>query len=141
MRDFNLITPKYEWKKQDLPEKENIDEIATELGLSPLVTEILVARGQDTVAKIKRFLEPTSESFYDPYQLFDMQRAIERIQDAIVNEEHITVYGDYDVDGLTSTAIMYEALLQLGADVDYYIPDRFQDGYGPNKAEIGRAHV
>lgn len=133
-----MITPKYEWKKQDLPEKENIDEIATELGLSPLVTEILVARGQDTVAKIKRFLEPTSESFYDPYQLFDMQRAIERIQDAIVNEEHITVYGDYDVDGLTSTAIMYEALLQLGADVDYYIPDRFQDGYGPNKAVYAR---
>lgn len=133
-----MITPKYKWKKQDLPEKEKVSGLATELGLSPLVTEILVARGQDTVAKAERFLKPTSESFYDPYQLFDMQRAIERIQDAIVNEEHITVYGDYDADGLTSTAIMYEALLQLGADVDYYIPDRFQDGYGPNKAVYAR---
>lgn len=133
-----MITPKYKWKKQDLPEKEKVSELATELGLSPLVTEILVARGQDTVAKAERFLKPTSESFYDPYQLFDMQRAIERIQDAIVNEEHITIYGDYDVDGLTSTAIMYEALLQLGADVDYYIPDRFQDGYGPNKTVYAR---
>lgn len=128
-----MITPKYEWKKHDLPATENVKELATEFGISSLVAEILVARGQDTVEKVKRFLEPTSESFYDPYQLFDMQRAIERIQEAIVNEEHITVYGDYDVDGLTSTAIMYEALLQLGADVDYYIPDRFQDGYGPNK--------
>ena len=67
-----------------------------------------------------------------------MDQAVERIETAVANGEKITVYGDYDADGITSTAVMYEALTGIGADVDYYVPDRFKDGYGPNQAAYDR---
>lgn len=129
----SLIEPKYDWQKADLKQTPDSQKIAAEFDLDPLVAEVLVDKGYTESKEIKAFLEPTIESFYDPYRLFDMQKAVDKIQETIMEGKHITIYGDYDADGLTSTTIMYEALSQLGADVSYYIPDRFTDGYGPNK--------
>ena len=98
--------------------------------MSELVAEILINRGYDTKEKAENFLKPGPENLYDPYLMHDMKKGTDRIRTAIVEGQKITVYGDYDADGLTSTSIMYEALTQLGAECDYYIPNRFDDGYG-----------
>ena len=81
------------------------------------------------------FLAMDQSVVHDPFLLHDMQKAVERIMSAIEANEKILVYGDYDADGVTSTTIMYETLAQLGADVNYFVPNRFKDGYGPNLAE------
>ena len=78
------------------------------------------------------------QAVHDPHQLHDMDKALERIQEAVAAGEQITVYGDYDADGITSTALMYEVLQDVGANVNYYVPNRFRDGYGPNKAAYER---
>lgn len=133
-----MVSAKYQWQEENLAPTPASQAIAEEFGLATIVAELLVKKGYTTIEEVRTFLEPSSTSFHDPYLLYDMQKTVDRIQEAIVSGEHITIYGDYDADGLTSTAIMYETLTQLGADVDYYIPDRFKDGYGPNKAAYER---
>ena len=83
--------------------------------------------------EVKQFLFPTLNRVYNPFMLHDMQKAVDRIRLAIKNQEQITVYGDYDADGITSTSLITEVLFNMGAKVNYYVPDRFRDGYGPNK--------
>ncbi len=78
------------------------------------------------------FFHPSLDQLHDPFQLFDMEEVVSRVQQALENEEKILVYGDYDADGITSTSLIKETLELLGADVDYYLPNRFKDGYGPN---------
>ena len=112
---------------------EQLESLAATHQISKILAQILWQRGYNTDEKITRFLEPNLTDLNDPFALYDMQKAVERIIMAIDNGEKICVYGDYDVDGITSTAIMYETLLQLGADVSFYVPDRFSDGYGPNR--------
>lgn len=85
----------------------------------------------------KQFLFPALTRVYDPFMLHDMQKAVDRIRLAIKNQEQITVYGDYDADGITSTSLITEILFNMGAKVNYYVPDRFRDGYGPNKDAYG----
>lgn len=133
-----MVSAKYQWQEENLAPTPASQAIAEEFGLATIAAELLVKKGYTTIEEVRTFLEPSSTSFHDPYLLYDMQKTVDRIQEAIVSGEHITIYGDYDADGLTSTAIMYETLTQLGADVDYYIPDRFKDGYGPNKAAYER---
>lgn len=84
-------------------------------------------------SEVKQFLFPALTRVYDPFMLHDMQKAVDRIRLAIKNQEQITVYGDYDADGITSTSLITEVLFNMGAKVNYYVPDRFRDGYGPNK--------
>ncbi|WP_047999952.1 single-stranded-DNA-specific exonuclease RecJ [Lactiplantibacillus herbarum] len=115
-----------------------VTELATAVSVSPLIARLLIARGMTTPAAASEFLQAGQQPLLDPLMMHDMQKAIDRIQDAIIAGDLITIYGDYDADGLTSTAIMYEALDQIGANVNYYIPDRFQDGYGPNQAAFDR---
>lgn len=91
-------------------------------------------RGLQTAESLEVFLSPSLEQLHDPFLFFEMEKAVERIQQAIMNEERILVYGDYDADGITSTTIMKETLENLGADVAFYLPNRFKDGYGPNQA-------
>ncbi len=104
--------------------------------LSPLAVKILAERGIRGKA-IKPFLYPDYDrELHDPWQLKDMKPAVARIKRAIETSEQITIYGDYDIDGLTATAIMLEALTAFGAKVDYYVPDRFEEGYGINLAAL-----
>ena len=115
-----------------------VETLAEALSVPRLVAKLLVERGLTTTAAAEAFLHADQQPLNDPLAMHDMARAVERIQAAVMAGDQITVYGDYDADGLTSTAIMYETLDQIGAQVNYYIPDRFKDGYGPNQAAFDR---
>jgi single-stranded-DNA-specific exonuclease len=108
----------------------DVELLAKEAGISALTARILLSRGINQSSEIKKFLQPQLEHLHDPYLLNDMDKAVERILAAVKNREKIMIYGDYDADGVTSTAILHNFLTDLRADVDYYIPDRMDEGYG-----------
>lgn len=128
-----MFEAQYAWKFAQTEFGDTEKKLARTMNLSPLVVHLLLSRGFKTTAQIKSFLNPTVTDLSDPFLMHDMQKAVERLQRAIVDAQKIVIYGDYDADGITSTTLIYETLEQLGADVEYYIPDRFKDGYGPNK--------
>ncbi|HET7290209.1 MAG TPA: single-stranded-DNA-specific exonuclease RecJ [Thermodesulfobacteriota bacterium] len=122
-------------KKNWAIRKENrklTDKISKSLGISPLTAQILVNRGIGNETEANLFLNSTLFDLPSPYLMKGMDRAVERIKRAIVNREKIAIYGDYDVDGVTSTALFYTFLKGLGADVVFYNPDRLREGYGVN---------
>lgn len=129
-----MIDSKYDWDIKINNYSNEAKQLAEELKLSPLVASILIGRGYNTKQLAEKFLYPKLTDFNDPFLLHDVDKAIDKVQETIMNDELITVYGDYDADGITSTTIMYEALSQVGAKVNYYIPNRFNEGYGPNKS-------
>ena len=108
------------------------EELIEEFQLSPIQAKLFSLREINTAEKLEKWFNASEYDLADPYLMHDMAKAIERINQAIDNGEKITIYGDYDADGITSTTIMVETLSILGADVHYFIPDRFKDGYGPN---------
>ena len=115
---------------------EKIEELKEKYKLNDLLATILVNRGIDNGEKIRQFLEPTRQDFYDPYLMEDMEIAVERIVKAIENQEKVIIYGDYDVDGITSTTVLKKFLKDLGLEVSYYIPNRLNEGYGLNNKAI-----
>ena len=114
-------------------DKNRVVEISKEFGISPLTSIILYNRGISESAEIAEFLKCDLENLHDPYLMKDMDKAVSRIRQALDANEKITIYGDYDVDGITSIAILYKHLTSMGFEVDYYIPDRIQEGYGVNR--------
>ena len=108
----------------------SVREISAALDINPVIANLLHARGYNTVESAKKFIYMESEVLTDPYKMADMRPAVERIAAAIKNREKITIYGDYDVDGVTSVCTLYLYLKSYGADVDYYIPNRIGEGYG-----------
>lgn len=110
-----------------------VDKIASEANISKIVANILVNRGIDNSDKVSRFLNPDIQDLYDPYLFLDMDKCVDRIQKAISNKERILIYGDYDVDGVTSVTILLNFLKTLTDNVEYFVPDRFEDGYGITK--------
>ncbi|HJE85987.1 MAG TPA: single-stranded-DNA-specific exonuclease RecJ [Levilactobacillus hammesii] len=130
-----MIAAQYQWniKNVDQPSTE-AQQLAREEEISPIVAQILWNRGYQTPAAAHDFLNPGPEQLHDPNLLHDMQKGVARIEEAIGSDQQITIYGDYDADGVTSTSILYETLNEMGAKVNYYIPNRFTDGYGPNVA-------
>lgn len=115
---------------------EQAQALADELSISPIVAQILINRGYDSTDSARAFLSPSLHDLRDPFTLPDMDKAVARICQAIVTEEHITIYGDYDVDGMTSTAILLRYLQAIGVTADYYIPHRQREGYGMNLTAI-----
>ena len=113
------------------------EQIAKTLKVDPLVCDVLLGRGYENEEQIQRFLEG-SPTFFDPFLMKDMDKAVARIQLAVENGEKIAVYGDYDCDGMTATYLVYTYLENIGADVFFYIPDRDGEGYGLNKGAIDR---
>jgi single-stranded-DNA-specific exonuclease len=123
----------YQWQYPDAVDPALVKQIQQADELPAAVANILVQRGCQSVEEAEAFLHPDDlTTIVKPDALHDMDKAVTRIEQAVETGEKITVYGDYDADGITSTSLMYETLLTLGANADYYIPDRFQDGYGPN---------
>ncbi len=106
--------------------------LAEETGLRPLTAALLIARGHDTQEKAERFLRPAFDQLHDPSLLRDIDRAVKRIMRAVEQGEKILVWGDYDVDGTTGTALLRGVLRVLGAESEFHIPDRFAEGYGIN---------
>ena len=108
----------------------DIEKLGMELKLPRLVAELLYRKGIKTSSEAQEFFNPSMENLYDPFLFPDMEKAVQRILKAIDNKEKITIYGDYDVDGTTATALLYLGLKRIGANIDFYIPHRMIDGYG-----------
>ncbi len=117
-------------------DKDIVNKIAEEHGISTLLAKILVNRGIVDSKQIKVFLEPQRHDFHNPFDMLDMEMAVNRIIEAINNKEKTIIYGDYDVDGITSITVLKKFLNERGLDVDYYIPNRLEEGYGLNKEAI-----
>jgi single-stranded-DNA-specific exonuclease len=120
---------------------ENVDEIEVEnlqkqLHIHPSLCKILINRGIDTFEKAKSFFRPQLSQLHDPFLMNDMNKAIDRLLIAIEKNEKILVFGDYDVDGTTAVALVYNYLKSIYSDVDYYIPDRYKEGYGISTQSI-----
>ena len=131
------------WKVKDVDSRAVLF-IQQKYGLPEIVSRIIVSRGIDE-CDVKDFLNPSIRSYMqDPYHLLDMDVAVDRVCNAISNNEKICIYGDYDVDGATSTAMLVKYLRCVGANVSFYIPDRIREGYGPNEGamcQIGESGV
>ncbi len=124
-------------KSTDTPEFcSKISKIALALGINPVVAKLLYNRGYEDEASAKSFIYMESEMLSDPFLLKDVEKGIEAVRRAIRDKVKITVYGDYDVDGVTSVCTLYLYLKSLGADVEYYIPNRTGEGYGVSSAAI-----
>ena len=114
--------------------------MAAATGISPVLDNILVQRGIDTLEKAKKFFNPQLSDLHDPFLMKDMDKAVERVERAVRNREKIMVYGDYDVDGTTAVALVYKFLRQIGhKDLLFYIPDRYTEGYGISTKGIDHA--
>jgi len=121
------------WLIPSPPGKEinpEIEKLSAEFKLPRLVAELLYRKGIKTVNSAQEFFKPSMDNLYDPYLFPDMEKAVQRILRAIDSKEKITIYGDYDVDGTTATALLYLGLKRIGANIDFYIPHRMIDGYG-----------
>ena len=116
--------------------EEKVEKTASEFNISRLIATILVNKGLEEKSEIEKYLHPTRNDFYDPYLMPDMEIAVNRIVKAIESKEKIIIYGDYDVDGITSITVLKKFLLERGAVVDEYIPNRLDEGYGLNKEAI-----
>ena len=118
------------WDIKSGADEKAVSELAKELTISKSPASILVQRKIDTFDKAKKYFRPSLNDIHDPFLMKDMDKAIERIERALGEGERILIYGDYDVDGTTSVALVYSFLSKLTDNIDYYIPDRYGEGYG-----------
>ena len=118
------------------PDENKIKEIQEKYEVNKLLATILVNRNIIEKEKIRLFLEPTRNDFHDPFLITDMKKAVERIIQAIEKQEKIVIYGDYDVDGITSITVLKSFLQDRGIEVETYIPNRLEEGYGLNKEAV-----
>ncbi len=123
------------WNFKTENNKEN-ELYAEKLGLPPLIAKLMLDRGLTTPEEVDRFMHPKIEHLRDPFTLTDMHLAVARIEKAILNHEHIWIYGDYDVDGITSIAILMKYFEYRGASAHFYIPDRQDEGYGISESGL-----
>ncbi|MFJ8087540.1 single-stranded-DNA-specific exonuclease RecJ [Lysinibacillus sp. NPDC095746] len=134
-----MILSKKRWRVER-PDAKLVQTLQNDLQLSAIAAKILAARGCETTADAESLLNMTETSIHDPFLMQGMAEAVARIEQALDNGEKILVYGDYDCDGVSSTTVMLNVLLDLGADVSFKIPNRFIHGYGPNEALFREAH-
>ena len=118
------------WNLSPKQNLETVTHLAQALGIDPLLSSLLVQRGITTFDQAKRFFRPSLEELHDPFLMQDMDLAVKRIQQAIEAQENILVYGDYDVDGTTSVALLSSYLKTYYPNIATYIPDRYDEGYG-----------
>ncbi len=120
-------------------ETKAANELGEKLNISPLLAQLLIRRGITTESAAKRFFRPQLSDLINPFLMKDMDLAVDRLNDAMGRKERIMVYGDYDVDGCTAVALVYKFLQQFYSNIDYYIPDRYDEGYGVSKKGINYA--
>src|SRR5574344_959785 len=131
---------KWNYETPTSEQQEAANEFGEKLGISPILARLLLQRGIDTVSAAKRFFHPQLADLLNPFLMKDMDVAVDRLNDAMGRKERIMVYGDYDVDGCTAVALVYKFLQQFYSNIDYYIPDRYDEGYGVSKKGIDYAH-
>ena len=119
-----------QWIVKAPADAEKAARLATELGIDRVLADLLVQRGVETFEQARSFFRPRLEDLHDPFLMKDMDKAVERLHQAIAGGEKILVYGDYDVDGTTAVAQVYSFVKQFTSKVSFYIPDRYDEGYG-----------
>ena len=131
----------HKWNYQPItPEQaETSQTLAQELGISPILGQLLVQRGITKAVDAKKFFRPQLPDLHDPFLMNDMDIAVERLNKAMGKKERILIYGDYDVDGTTAVALVYKFIQQFYSNLDYYIPDRYNEGYGISKKGVDYA--
>ena len=119
-----------EWRLRAPADPENVARLSAELGIDPVLASLLINRGVRTFEEARSFFRPDLAALHDPFLMKDMDRAVERLERAVASHEKVLVYGDYDVDGTTAVALVYSFIRRLTPFVDFYIPDRYDEGYG-----------
>ena len=132
---------KWNYKPPTSEEIKAAEELGEKLNISPILAGLLIKRGITTESAAKRFFHPQLSDLINPFLMKDMDVAVYRLNDAMGRKERIMVYGDYDVDGCTAVALVYRFLLQFYSNIEYYIPDRYDEGYGLSKKGIDYAHA
>ena len=127
---------KKRWVVRELPEETLIKTLSVELNINPSLASLLAQRGIRTFQGAKKFFRPKLDHLHDPFLMQDMSVAVNRLCEAVSNHENILIYGDYDVDGTTSVALVYGFLKKFTDHIQYYIPDRYKEGYGISKKGI-----
>src|ERR1043166_2726937 len=135
-------SPKRKRKRWMVRERDAafVTRLSAELRVSPIVASLLIARGYQDKESADLFLHPSIEQLHDPSLMLGMSEAVGRLLHSIDNQQPILIYGDYDVDGTTGTAVLVRALTMLGATVGYHVPHRFTEGYGIRQEHLKRAH-
>ena len=128
-----------QWSPKPLPDNDKIKHLQLEIGVPQEIASLLLQRGIDDYESAKSFFRPELSDLHDPFLMLDMREAVYRIIEAIQKEEKIMVYGDYDVDGTTAVALVYSFLMKIYPQCIYYIPDRFEEGYGISTKGIDHA--
>jgi len=118
------------WVVKSQGDTETVGNLSKELGIDPHLSSLLVQRGVKTFEDARSFFRPTLEYLHDPFLMRDMDKAIDRMESALAHNEKILIYGDYDVDGTSAVALVYTFLLKFTSKLDFYIPDRYTEGYG-----------
>ncbi|MBO4817593.1 MAG: single-stranded-DNA-specific exonuclease RecJ [Bacteroidales bacterium] len=118
------------WIIRDNADQDKVSRLSAELGIDEVLATLLVQRGVDTFDQARAFFRPSLSSLHDPFLMKDMDKAVERLTKAIENKEKILIYGDYDVDGTTAVSLIYSFLRSRTPNLDFYIPDRYDEGYG-----------
>ena len=131
----------FKWNYEPPTSKEIAEakELGDKLSISPILAQLLIKRGISTESGAKRFFRPQLADLINPFLMKDMDIAVDRLNDAMGRKERILVYGDYDVDGCTAVALVFKFLQQFYSNIDYYIPDRYEEGYGVSKKGIDYA--
>lgn len=124
---------KWNYEQPTPDQRRQAGELAEKLSISPLLAQLLIRRGITTESAAKRFFRPQLADLINPFLMKDMDVAVDRLNDAMGRKERILVYGDYDVDGCTAVALVYKFLRQYYSNIDYYIPDRYDEGYGVSR--------
>ncbi|GGC92643.1 single-stranded-DNA-specific exonuclease RecJ [Thalassobacillus devorans] len=133
-----MLKSKLKWNFTYNDEMQH-DFFFDDIDLSPLTSKLLWRRNITDSESAERFLFPSLDHLHDPFLMEGMKESVERVRQAIKKEENILVFGDYDADGVSATSVMVEALREAGADCDFYIPNRFTEGYGPNEEAFRKA--
>ena len=118
------------WKLREGADADNVRQLSSELGVDPVLAALLVQRGVHTFEQARSFFRPSLDDLHDPFLMTDMEKAVERVYQAVSTGEKILIYGDYDVDGTTAVSLVYTFLSRLTRQVDFYIPERYDEGYG-----------
>ena len=135
----NIMNAKWNYEQPSAERQQQAKELAEKLNMSPIMASLLIGRGIRTESAAKRFLRPLLSELIDPFLMNDMDVAVDRLNDAMGRKERIMVYGDYDVDGCTAVALVYRFLQQFYSNIEYYIPDRYEEGYGISQKALEHA--
>ena len=133
------MAKEYKWVLKEEADPEKVNTLSAEVGIDKVLATLLVRRGVETFEQARGFFRPSLDHLHDPFLMKDMDAAVSRLRRAIENSEKILVYGDYDVDGTTAVSLVYSFIRRFTSRVDFYIPDRYDEGYGISHKSIEMA--